>query len=115
MNSKLLAYAIDFSSFLIQKIKDKSIINNIILFGSVAREEADIGSDIDIFILSNEKKELNLKEYEKKLETEIQIFLHTKKEFENMKKSNKGLLNNILNGIKLSGFLEVFKWDLMIS
>ena len=50
MNSKLIAYALDFSSFLIQKIKDKNQIKHIILFGSVAREEADRNSDIDLFL-----------------------------------------------------------------
>jgi len=50
MKSKLIAYAMDFASFLIQKIKNIDNINNIILFGSVAREEADKTSDIDIFI-----------------------------------------------------------------
>ncbi len=50
MNSKLFAYAMDFASFLIQKIKRKEAIRNIILFGSVAREEAGKASDIDLFI-----------------------------------------------------------------
>lgn len=63
MKSKLIAYAIDFTSFLIQKTKHKDKIKNIILFGSVAREEANVESDIDLFIdvLDKEKieKELN--------------------------------------------------------
>ena len=50
MNSKLISYAMDFSSFLIQKIKEKEKIRNIILFGSVSRDEANKKSDIDIFI-----------------------------------------------------------------
>jgi len=48
--SKLIAYAMDFASFLIQKIKEKEKIKNIILFGSVAREEAEKTSDVDIFV-----------------------------------------------------------------
>jgi predicted nucleotidyltransferase len=48
--NKLTAYAMDFTSFLIQKTKNKDEIKNIILFGSVAREEAEKTSDIDIFI-----------------------------------------------------------------
>lgn len=50
MNSKQVAYALDFASFLIQKIKNKEEIQNIILFGSVAREESSRQSDIDLFI-----------------------------------------------------------------
>ncbi len=48
MNSKLIAYSMDFASYLIEKKKND--INQIILFGSVAREEADKDSDVDIFV-----------------------------------------------------------------
>lgn len=50
MGSKLLPYALDFASFLLQKVKKRQDIKNIILFGSVARDEADKTSDVDIFI-----------------------------------------------------------------
>lgn len=50
MSSRLLAYAMDFASFLMQKVQDKEKIKNIILFGSAARDEAGKESDIDIFI-----------------------------------------------------------------
>lgn len=50
MASKLLPYAIDFASFLLQKVKKKEKIKNIILFGSVARGEEDKISDVDLFI-----------------------------------------------------------------
>ena len=48
--SKRIAYAMDFSSFFIQKIKSQGYIKQILLFGSVARGEADVTSDVDIFI-----------------------------------------------------------------
>lgn len=35
MEFKLVSYAMDFASFLIEEIKDKEKIRNIILFGSV--------------------------------------------------------------------------------
>ena len=50
MKFELISYAIDFVSFLMQKIKERSEIRQIILFGSVAREESQISSDIDLFI-----------------------------------------------------------------
>lgn len=50
MKSELISYAIDFVSFLMQKIKKRAEIKQIILFGSVAREEAVEESDIDILI-----------------------------------------------------------------
>lgn len=48
-NKILLAYAEDFTSFLIERA-DISHIKRIILFGSVARGEASKESDIDLFI-----------------------------------------------------------------
>lgn len=51
MNYKLIAYAQDFASFLLETLNEKSDkITNIILFGSAARGEADKKSDIDLFI-----------------------------------------------------------------
>ncbi len=50
MASNLTSYALDFVSFLLQKVKKTEVIKHIILFGSVARVEADKASDVDIFI-----------------------------------------------------------------
>ena len=80
----------------------------IILFGSYAKAENIKGSDIDLFVLSETKKELNLNKFEKELKAKIQLFIHTKREFNIMKSKNKELLNNIINGVKIQGFLEVF-------
>ncbi|MEK6811738.1 MAG: nucleotidyltransferase domain-containing protein [Nanoarchaeota archaeon] len=57
LNSKIMAYAIDFISFFMQKTQNNEIIKEIILFGSVARGEANESSDVDIFI--NVTKENN--------------------------------------------------------
>lgn len=48
-NELLLAYAVDFTSFLLERINLDNI-KRIILFGSVARGEASDESDIDLFI-----------------------------------------------------------------
>ena len=64
--NELVAYAMDFASYLISKVEN---INRIILYGSVARGDFDEKSDVDIFIDSNEKlqnkKEQILKDYYK--------------------------------------------------
>ena len=73
MKSNLIAYALDFTSYLIQKEKDK--IRNIILFGSVAREEADKESDVDIFI-DLIKEDSNL---EKKIKNTLEDFMKSTK------------------------------------
>ncbi len=81
----------------------------IILFGSYAKGENAKRSDIDLFIFSESKTIPNLKKFEKDLGAEIQVFVHNRKEIEEMKTKNKELLNNIINGIRLSGFFEVLR------
>ncbi len=57
MNYKLIAYAQDFASFLLETLdKESNKINQIILFGSVARGEDTKKSDVDLFIDANENK-----------------------------------------------------------
>ncbi len=89
-------------------IKEHNYPEAIVLFGSFARAENISKSDIDILIISSLKKEIDLKKFEKKLGYKIQLFVHSKKEVEKMKKDNKELLNNFVNGITLYGFWEVF-------
>lgn len=52
MNKELLSYAIDFVSFLVDRIPQKEMANikEIILFGSVPRGEAGKTSDVDVFV-----------------------------------------------------------------
>ena len=50
--NKQVAYAVDFVSFLVERVKVKRII----LFGSVARGEATANSDIDLFVEGPEKE-----------------------------------------------------------
>ena len=79
----------------------------IILFGSYAKGENAPGSDIDLFILTETEKEPNLNAFTKKLGAEIQLFLYSTTKFKTMKKKNPELFNTIVNGIKLSGFIDV--------
>ena len=83
-------------------VEDKCGPKNIILFGSASRGEDSEGSDIDLFAQSKEIN-LNLSQFEKKLNREINIFFE--KDFS---KLSEELKNNILNGIILRGYLEVF-------
>jgi predicted nucleotidyltransferase len=59
--NNLIAFAMSFASYFVQNIKLSSSIRNIILFGSVARDDFDKESDIDIFIDSKDdiEKEAN--------------------------------------------------------
>ena len=90
-----------YESGLIDYINKELSYPTIILFGSCAKGENIETSDIDIYVQSPEKK-LDVSFYEKKLGT-IQVFVH--RTLRDIK--NKNLVNNIINGIALEGFLEV--------
>ena len=98
-NKILLAYAVDFVSFLIERI-DINNIKKIILFGSVARDEASSESDIDLFIdiIGNKKS----------IETDIK---RIKEEFlKSTRYQNYWLLKDIKNEIKpIIGKLDEWK------
>lgn len=75
----------------------------IILFGSYAKGEDTENSDIDIFLLTKEKK-IELWKYERKLNRKIQLFFS-----EDLNKLPAELQNNIINGVIVSGFI---KWKI---
>ena len=90
-----------YESELIDFIKHSCTPNSIILFGSSSLGEDIKGSDIDIFVESD-KKNLELQKYEKILKRKINIFFE-----KNIPNLSKELRLNIINGIKLYGFIEV--------
>ncbi|MBD3247067.1 ArsR family transcriptional regulator [Candidatus Pacearchaeota archaeon] len=100
----------------LEKIRKSKIINDIekrydfpviVLFGGYASATDDKTSDIDICVISNIEKEFSTEKYEKELNRKVSIHRFTKTNWENMKKSNPGLVNSICNGFVLSGELEV--------
>jgi len=80
----------------------------IVLFGSFAKANNNKNSDIDILVISPSKKKISLEKFEEKLNKKIQLFVHSKEEIKKLKQKNKELVNAWLNGIVLSGSLEVF-------
>lgn len=94
--NKLISYAMNFTSFLISRAEK---INKIVLFGSVARNDFDNESDIDIFIDTNmgEKELANI------------LYIYEKSE-----ENKKYMLEGIKNKISLkTGSLD--KWKLKRS
>ncbi|MEK6983012.1 MAG: nucleotidyltransferase domain-containing protein [Nanoarchaeota archaeon] len=77
----------------------------IVLFGSYSKGEDTEGSDIDLYMETPSKISIMLSEFEKKLHRKIQLFIYRGIN----QVENKKLANNILNGIVLNGFVEVFK------
>lgn len=81
----------------------------LILFGSFAKAENTKKSDIDMLVITSNKKDLNIDKFEEKLRHKIQLHIYSKKEIEIMKTKNKELLNNFINGIILLGYWELFR------
>lgn len=81
----------------------------VVLFGSFERGEDSINSDIDIFILSETKKELNLEQFKEKLGRNVHLHVYSEKEYEKLKAKNPHLVNNIANGRVLRRSLHILK------
>lgn len=88
----------------LEKIYDFPVI---IIFGSYASAMDENNSDIDICLISDIEKEFLPEKYEKVLNRKISIHKFNRKSWEKSKKANPTLINNICNGIVLSGELEV--------
>ncbi len=73
----------------------------IILFGSYSKGEDISRSDIDIAVITPKSEELDLSEFEKKLERQIKVY-ETR-----IRKAEKEFLNTLCNGIVLHGYLKV--------
>ena len=84
--------------YLIEKLNPSCII----LFGSIRKGDSTKESDIDLFVESSVKNELDLEGYEKKLGHKIQLFVES-----NINKLNETLFNNVVNGIKLYGSFKI--------
>lgn len=100
----------------LEKIRESNIIQDlekvfnlpvIVLFGSYAYAMDDKTSDIDICLISNVEKEFSTEKYEKKLNRKVSIHKFSKEGWKKTIKTNPNLINNICNGIILSGELEI--------
>lgn len=74
----------------------------ITLFGSYSRGEDVLVSDVDIVVVTDMKDYPDLTEYESYINRKISIHL-----VKNVKKEDNNFVNSLVNGIVLSGFLEV--------
>jgi predicted nucleotidyltransferase len=98
------------SQFITKKIIESGLIDYlskltpscIILFGSAQKGEYVKESDIDLYIETTNKQEIILTEYEKKIGHKIQLFVEP-----SIDKLPENLRNNIINGIKLFGYLKI--------
>lgn len=96
----------------LRRLYDSGLVNyiienyhnpTIVVFGSYALGEDIEESDIDLYLETSKKAAL--KNFETKLMRKIQVFC-----YKNINQiENKELVNSIINGITINGFLEVLK------
>jgi len=80
----------------------------VVLYGSAARGEDGSNSDIDIFVVTKTKVSgIDVGAFAKKLGHNLHVMMMGESDLRSGK--NKELVNNALNGIVVSGFVEVFK------
>ena len=82
-------------------LKKEFGIKKIGIFGSFTTGIQNKSSDIDIFIQAKVTN-LDLDKFERKLKHSINVFFE-----DEIEKLSAELLNNIVNGVKLRGFLKV--------
>lgn len=89
-------------SGLTEYLADNFMPDALVLFGSCSRGEDIETSDIDLLVIAREKG-VSLEKFEKALKRKISL------QFEgDISKIPKELLNNIINGIVIRGYLKVF-------
>jgi predicted nucleotidyltransferase len=76
--------------------------STIVLFGSYSKGEDTTKSDIDIAIIGRKDKKINIDKYEKILFRKIYLNF-----YDSWKEIHKNLRNNILNGIVLTGSVDL--------
>ena len=84
----------ELTEFLVSEYYPKVII----VFGSYSRGEDVESSDIDLFLLSKSKKDIELKTFEKKLQREIHVIA-----VNDVKKLDNKLIKKIYGGVTLYG------------
>ena len=105
IEKKLFNIKLIFESGLIEYLIKEYSNPVIVVFGSYAKGEDIEDSDIDLYIETSKKQTFNLEKFEKVLNRKIQIF-----NYRNIRGvPNIHLSNNIINGVILNNFLEVFK------
>lgn len=106
-NEKFFAYRRNdtlmrlYESKLVEHLVNRFSPNTIVLFGSCSRGEDVETSDIDLFIQAKEA-DTDLRRFENELKRKISLLFET-----NLKNIPNELMNNIINGVVIYGYLNV--------
>ena len=88
-------------SKLLNYVEEKVRPDCLVIFGSSVRGEDTENSDVDLFIQAKER-DLDLRKYEKILKRKINLFFE-----QDIKKLSDELINNLVNGMVLCGYMKV--------
>ena len=91
-----------YESGLTNFLAERLVPDAIVLFGSASRGEDMETSDIDLFLIAKEK-EIDVAKFEKRFKRKIALHFE-----ENVSRIPKELLNNVINGIVVYGYIKVF-------
>jgi len=84
--------------------------SSIVLYGSCARGEDDLQSDIDLLVISRKKEKAELGRFEQHFERKITLLVYEPHEWEEKAKKDRAFYERILiDGIPLQGNLPVVK------
>lgn len=97
-----LLYAFKISRVIESELED---FDAIILFGSASKGEDIEESDFDLCIIGAREVKVDLKRIEKEIERRIALLFI--ENLEKIKKENPELLNNLINGFVIKGYLKV--------
>lgn len=105
-NDNFLFYKKLYNLYSLNELKEflskKHSPNLVVVFGSYSLGEDIEDSDIDLLIISKEKKEINLKNFQKKLNREINLM-----QLSNLNKLEKPILDKVYNGFVLCGGFDL--------
>ncbi len=101
---------------IMKKIRDSGLVEfierifnypTIILYGSASRGEDVEDSDIDIFVVAKKCEDVSVDKFSQAIGRKIHVMCMNESDFKSGK--NSELINNVINGIVISGFLEAFE------
>lgn len=95
------------SSGIVDFIDRKFNYPAIVFYGSASRGEDNENSDLDLFIVAKKCENISIDKFSDVIGREIHFMCISENGFKCGK--NCELINNVINGIVISGFLEVFE------
>ncbi len=100
-------------TFFVKRVVDSGLVgalgkisSSVILFGSCAKGTNDLKSDIDLVVISKNKKEVYeiISKFQKKFSQELSPHVFTFSEWKKQKRENKAFYEDVVSeGIELSG------------